>query len=684
MTEKRNLKRLYILIGIMSWLGLTVIDSPILFNAFIEAASFWASFTKNTFLGTLTISILLFYKLEIDNNEKGTLNDMFWKLSVSGFVITLLLTSDSVVQVYLSQIWPEIALGLVSMIEQGIIAITLIFIISCFYVFKRLILYQKSKEILSLWRVFECMIYLSPICNYFNFLHNEVVFQLLALPYILLALILCYNLKWIAYLNVKQKWKDIVFLSIILMLTLVLAWNIINFSIEHALVTDLTNNVLIITLFTFVSVYSLLSILVLLFNLPTSSVFERKFGEVMQFQKLSKSVQIGKTEEEVYHLLIESCSSTLMATGAILEQFDESGNTKTIIYRNLDQERHLEIANFNRSNTIQVGVDYFLVDDLSKLSKYDEIGYMGYASMLILPLSSFTEKYGNLYLFSEIKQGFEKEMIEIVNTYVAQACTSISNLRLIQQAVSQARYMRDREIAKRVQLGLLPSQLLNNQYIEMAAVSISADEVGGDYYDFTTLSDTRFVIVIGDVSGKGTSAAFHMAKLKGVFHSLATLDLPSDTFMKHANVALSACLDKATFVTLSLLVFDFEKKMLSTCRAGHCPTLYFHQDTNQVEFIEQKGLGLAINRNHPYSIDFDVIEIPLKKGDIILLYTDGITEATNAAAEEFGSERILHFLQANNQFGVEEIKSNLLNTVQMHCGSKINLDDYSLMLIKVK
>jgi phosphoserine phosphatase RsbU/P len=609
---------------------------------------------------------------------------LFWKLSVTGFVIVILLTSHNLASVFLPKLWPNLASGLDSIIEQGIIAISLIFITSCFYVFKRLILYQKTKEVLTLWNVFEYMIYLSPILNFFNFLHNDVVFQLMTLPFVVLSLILCSNFKWIAYLNVKQKWNDIIYLSIILLLTIVLAWNIIDISVEKNQVTDLTNYILVVSLFIFISIYCLLSVLVLLFNLPTSSVFEKKFGEVMNFQKLSKSVHIGKTEEEVYHLLLDSSLTTLMAGGAALETLNEKGELKSLIYRNLDNEKFQEINQFIKTNSITFDKDNHLVDDLSSLKEFDEIGYLGYNSMLILPINSFDEKFGNLYLFSEINQGFEKEMIEIVNTYVSQACTSISNLRLIQQAVSQARYMRDREIAKRVQTGLLPSQLLNNQYIEMSAVSISADEVGGDYYDFTQLSDQRFVIVIGDVSGKGTSAAFHMAKLKGVFHSLALLDLPTDTFMKHANSALSACLDKATFVTLTIILLDFEKNIMSTCRAGHCPTLYYHSDTNKTEFLEQNGLGLGIVRKHPYSVDFDIVEIPMKKGDIICLYTDGIAEAVNPYGDDFGYDRIAAFLKSNQKFHLDEIKSSFIKSLQMYCETKVILDDYSIMLIRVK
>ncbi len=684
MPAKKKIERIYIVVGLLSWLGLTIIDSPELFNAFVEASSIGASLTKNTFLATLTLSVLLFYKIELEGNESGSFNDMFWKLSVTSFVIVLLLTGHNFSATYLHIIWPMPAKDIDSIIEQGIIAATLIFLISCLFVFKRMILYQKTKEALTLWRLFEYLILLSPVLNYLNLSHADILFQLLALPYLLLAIILCANFKWIAYLNVKQKWNDIIYLCLILFLTIVLAWNIINFSIEYQLVTDLTNNILIITLFIFVASYCLLSILVLLFNLPTSSVFEKKFGEVMHFQKLSKSAQLGKTENEVYDLLLESSTTTLMASGAALEIFDEKGEPKCLIFQNFDKEKFLEIKSFNLKNDINIGEDYFLVDDLATLNQFSEIGYMGFLSMLICPLNSYNDKLGNLYLFSEIKQGFEKEMIEIANTYVSQASNSISNFRLINQAVSQARYMRDKEIAKRVQMGLLPSQLLNNQHLEMAAISLSADEVGGDYYDFISLSVTRFAIVIGDVSGKGTSAAFHMAKLKGVFHSLALLDLPPDTFMKHANAALSACLEKSCFITLSILVLDFDKKIMSTCRAGHCPTLYFHGDSLTTEFIQQSGLGLGIIRNHPYSVDFEIVEMPLLKDDIIFLYTDGIAEAINPLGEDFGYDRLADFLLANHKFEIEDIKSNFIRSLEMFCESKVILDDYSLMVIRIR
>lgn len=685
MSEKKKAENLYIVTGILSWIGLTVIDSPALYDAFFDASPVWAFITKSTFLTTLTLSILLFYKLIIGHSENESFTELFWKLSITGFIVVLLLTGHNFTASYLSGLWRAQAEFIDSMIEQGIIAVTLIFTVSCFYVFKKLILYQKTKEVYTLWRLFEYMIFLSPLLNYIDSRENEFLFQLALVPYVLLALMLSVNVKWIAYLNVKQKWNIIIYLVLILVLTALLCWNTFALHNEHSeIVTDLSQDVLVITLYVFISAYCLVSLLVSLFNLPTSSVFEKKFGEVLNFQKLSKSVTVGKTEDEVYQILLDSSATTLMASSAVIETLYESGNVKNTIFKNFDTERFTDIKAFILKNNIKVESENLQIDYLPSEKFYDDISYLGYVSLLIIPLVSYNEKYGYIYLFSEIKQGFEREMVEIVNTYASQACTSISNFRLINQAVSQAKYMREMEIAKKVQQGLLPSKLPDNKYLEMSAVSISADEVGGDYYDFAQLTDKKLAVVIGDVSGKGTSAAFHMAKVKGVFHSLATLNLPADEFMTHANHALSACLDKASFVTLTLLVFDFEEYTMHSCRAGHCPTLIYKKQSKTTEFIEQLGLGLGIIRQQETAIEFQNINTALEPGDIIFLYTDGISEAENPSGEQFGYERIATFLKANQQFSLEDIKANFLRSIQMFSESKVITDDYSLMLIRIK
>ena len=134
-----------------------------------------------------------------------------------------------------------------------------------------------------------------------------------------------------------------------------------------------------------------------------------------------------------------------------------------------------------------------------------------------MPITLQNEMAGFMYLLNEVSDGFNGEMINIINTFASQASVSVENVRLMSQAIENERYKEELNIAKSVQRALLPEKLDHNESFEIHAFTEAAAEVGGDYYDTFKLGEDRFVIVIGDVSGKGTSAAFHMSQMKGIF-----------------------------------------------------------------------------------------------------------------------------------------------------------------------
>ena len=233
-----------------------------------------------------------------------------------------------------------------------------------------------------------------------------------------------------------------------------------------------------------------------------------------------------------------------------------------------------------------------------------------------------------------------------------------------------------------VQRALLPKQLEHDDRFEIHGFTRAAQEVGGDYYDTFRLGEHRFAVVIGDVSGKGTSAAFHMSQMKGIFQSLAQLGLPAKDFLIKANAALSNCLEKSSFITLSYFIIDTEKRSLEFARAGHCPTLYYSKKENQSKFFQNKGLGLGILRNERYAEYVHVNRMPFEKGDIVVLYTDGISEAANEENEEFGDDRLSNLLDQNSHYAPAIIQKEIISKLYKFCGHKDLNDDYTLVAIK--
>lgn len=684
MKPKINLSHLYIAVGLISWLGLAIVDNPAQFDALAEISLLGAQVIKNTFLVLLFFATLLFYKINISQSKGQSFIDLLWRLVITGIIIAILLALHHLLADKLMQHgqWSSLAV----FVEQLVIVTAVVFGAACFYIFKKMILYQKTKESLYLWRVFEYMLYAAVWLTYVNWSHSDIVFQLCLVPMLVLGAVLSLNLHWIAYLNSKQKWTAIALLLLVLLLAFMLLANLFLYAESHAMITDLTSNVALVNLLAFEGIYSLFSVLVLLFNLPTSSVFEKKFSEVINIQKMAKSAQFSHSEEEVFKNLFDSVTATLLATQAALEVYKNNDSEPAyhrFIHFNI---AHLEKAKkFIRMHVLESADEFTLIENINTKKNYHELlGEFSPKTMLIIPLENYGERLGKMYLFSNVKNGFEKEMIEIALTYVHQATNSIINLRLTQLAVNQARYVRELEIAKRVQEALLPPPLAHNEYIEACAYSHSADEVGGDYYDYYWYSPTKLAVVIADVSGKGTSAAFHMAKTKGIFHSLVSFSLPISESVYHLNKALSACLDKGSFVTLTWVEVDFENKKFACVRAGHCPTLYYHGQTHTAEFITQTGVGLGILRGANADLQLRTAEAAIYSGDVILLFTDGVTEARNMQGEQFGTKRLKEFLISHKQFNAETILLQLKNSLEMFCETTHFPDDYTIVTLKIK
>jgi serine phosphatase RsbU (regulator of sigma subunit) len=248
--------------------------------------------------------------------------------------------------------------------------------------------------------------------------------------------------------------------------------------------------------------------------------------------------------------------------------------------------------------------------------------------------------------------------------------------------IEKEKLQQELDIAEKVQKSLLPKNLKFNDKIDIYAFSESAKSVGGDYYDLFRITPHRTYIVIGDVSGKGTSAAFNMAQMKGIFQSLAQLDMPPEYFLLYANQAVSQCFEKASFITITLLLIDTQNQILTIARAGHCPTLYYNALTNTTDYIQDKGLGLGIMRNKTYAKFIATKQMPYNVGDIILLYTDGISEAKNKSDEEYGYERLKNFFAQNKHLPLEQIQSKLIEDVYAFCEGLPPADDYTSVIIR--
>ncbi len=687
MLSAKAIIRLSTLVSILAWVALVFTDLSIVFSSTSSINQSVGEEIPKILLSVFTFAIFLYFKFKIEKAESINFVDLLWKVFVTGLVVTIISLFFRLILNLLGSTKLAENVVFLDFLYLANLGLVISFLVSTFIVWKRLILYQKSKFLLTTWKVFEYGLLASLIYSLFDgpavVWFREYFIAIL----ILLGLFLSANMKWVAYLNFKQKWKSILLIALAMFYLGYFSFTLAGFagdiSETTTLFQDFRDSVFIISMISFIAVYALFSLLVILFNLPTSSVFEQKLEEVLNFQRLSQSVQTEQNEERVYDILLESSVSTVLADAAWIELHGPNGQS-TYFTHNIEEDAIIKIKEHFLDNNIKGILDKGS-DKTKNLGKFlSTLKGTSYRSMIAFPVHVKGKQEATLALLKDVSDGFNKENANIIDAFSNQAGISIENFRLLSEAIQNERYKEELKIAKKVQSSLLPQTLESSDYFDVAAFSEAADEVGGDYYDTLKIDDDRMAIIISDVSGKGTSAAFHMSQMKGVFQSLAQLDLEPKDFLVKANTALSKCLDKTSFITTSYFIIDTKKQCVDFARAGHCPTLFFNAKEKEWQFFQNKGLGLGILRSGDFANFIQPNSFKYKSGDIIVLYTDGITEAKNFKNDEYGYERLQEAVSRSVDASVIDIQELIIKDLYDFTGSPIIDDDYTTLIVKFK
>jgi serine phosphatase RsbU (regulator of sigma subunit) len=302
----------------------------------------------------------------------------------------------------------------------------------------------------------------------------------------------------------------------------------------------------------------------------------------------------------------------------------------------------------------------------------------------LVPVRSKNELIGVLLIGEKMAEStFHQEDFAFLKAAAKQASLSIENAFLYEELAEKERLKHELAIARRIQLESLPQSVPNVPGLDIAGVSLPAMEVGGDFFDYLDGSPDKLTVIVGDVSGKGTSAALYMSKVQGILRSLHGFGLsPSDLFIR-ANKLLCKDLEKRSFVTVSGAEFDSVRRTVDFSRAGHLPLLYFKADRGRIERLVPKGLGLGLNDKELFTNEMIQTRMNYSNGDVLLFVTDGITEAHNGVADQFGEDRLERSLLANARRSATEIIDSILEEVKTFTGAAPQHDDQTIVVVKV-
>lgn len=303
----------------------------------------------------------------------------------------------------------------------------------------------------------------------------------------------------------------------------------------------------------------------------------------------------------------------------------------------------------------------------------------GIGSILAVPLSSENEIFGMIYTDSPTKEAvFKQEHLSILTTLASVASIRIEKARLMEEKLERERLEHELKLAAEIQQGLQPAVFPCLENYEFDGISLSCYEVGGDYYDFIQ-NGQKVILALGDVSGKGTSAALMMASLHAAIHTQIALNLDLEKTVYAVNQYLVKNTPQNRFVTLFIGELDCENGTLKFINAGHEPALVVRKN-GEVEKLTSNSLPLGLFE----TLEFSAQQTQLLSGDVLVVFSDGVSEATAPNGEEFGIERLTEVIKANLNLSAAGLRDKIDSALSKFTNNASFRDDVTLLIAKRK
>jgi serine phosphatase RsbU (regulator of sigma subunit) len=303
----------------------------------------------------------------------------------------------------------------------------------------------------------------------------------------------------------------------------------------------------------------------------------------------------------------------------------------------------------------------------------------------IYPLRAHDRLVGLLFMGEkQSESAYQNADFEFLAAMASQAAGSVENAFLYEELAGQERLKHELQIARQIQMESLPQFTPRVDGLEVAGISIPAMEVGGDYFDYLNGRRDHLTVMVGDVSGKGTSAALYMSRLQGIVRSLHAFDLsPRELFIR-TNQLISRDLERRAFVTALGGFFDTRQGRLVLARAGHLPLYQYRHDRHEVVTWLPRGLGFGLSTRPIFDSELEEATLAYHPGDVFLFLTDGVTECQNGAGELFGEERLLALLtqEAHRAPSATALRDCITSATREFAAGADPYDDQTVVVVR--
>lgn len=410
-----------------------------------------------------------------------------------------------------------------------------------------------------------------------------------------------------------------------------------------------------------------------------------RLQEISALYEVTRQIAGTLDLNKLLRLVARSATRVAGAKGCSIRLLDKKGKRLVIkSYYNLSQRYldkgpvHVEKSAIDRAalRGEVVQINDMLNDPRVLYPK--EAEREGIRSGISLGLISKAHPVGTLHLYSAQARAFDPDEIQALRSLANQAAIAIENAQLYEQSLEKRKLDRELRLAGAIQERLLPERAPDIEGYDIAAQGIPCSEVGGDFYDFVPAAKGRTALIIADVAGKGMPGALLMASSRAGLRAYLESTQEPRELMRRLNVNLYNDTRSGQFVSLFCSILDPKRRVLTYTNAGHNPPLLVRGQN--IEQLEAGGLVLGASETEVY----EQAEVTLEPGDLLLFYTDGVTEAMDRNGDIFGLGRLEELLRATEDAPPEEIIKRILVAIKVFTRNTPQSDDITMIAMRVE
>jgi sigma-B regulation protein RsbU (phosphoserine phosphatase) len=324
----------------------------------------------------------------------------------------------------------------------------------------------------------------------------------------------------------------------------------------------------------------------------------------------------------------------------------------------------------------------FELDDVTHISENSDCEFLNENNIrLVIGLKFQNEKIGVVGVgLRGNKQEYGPEEVNFLQSLGNLALLTIQKSLLLDERLQKQRMEEELNLAKNIQIGLLPDPLPEIDRFDLAAINISSRQVGGDYFDFIETPEKNHLVAIADVTGKGVPASLLMANLQSMLHALAPIDVTMSEATGSINDIIYNNTPPDKFITFFWGIISDNGTKFKYVNAGHDPPILFRKGSDVPVLLEEGGVILGAM---PTMMPYESAEIDLRPGDLIVFFTDGVTEAMNPEqTEEYETERLKECIRKNRDKTAQEIQDAIIKDINAF-SNNIQYDDITTIVLKV-